>query len=163
MKHLVFPIAALVVLAAAPGQDTVKLPDADFWVVGVWRLPDLRGRHTAKELARITAAEARSDALKHPATWGIRYFTPGTRVEDWMGRPLILVGGVATATAKHGGRPTRQEVRLAVRTHIFKKEYKATRPPKELEHLLGRYYSSKAKPRGRVPATRPSRRPATGS
>lgn len=145
MKQTIAAIVVLAALAAATGQDTVKLPDPDFWVTRVdW--PSRGSRHIAWvdwQTGRASKAWLKQAAVQ--TTWEVLFVIPG------MGTSYT-----AYVERQRPGFPTREEVRHAVRLHMLKKSLKPTRAPKELQHLVGRYRRSELRPRSPSTTTRPS-------
>jgi len=129
MKRTMIAVFVLGGLAAATGQDTVKLPDADFLVVRVcpqgWHWP------SARKTPRETQLDAKNwrERVRRSKAWVVTYALPG----DQNTRTTVF-------SRKIAGVPTREEVRLAVRTHILKTNARLTRPPREVWKLVGRYY-----------------------
>ena len=158
MKQTIIAVLVVGSLTTALGQDTVQLPDADFWVVLL--IPEEVSAHP---LAHARALDrARALAKGRP----IQSWMTGKATQEWSNRArrarrwtvyYALPGNPdmreAVLSRKVGGVPTREEVRLAVRTHMLKRNVKPTRPPGEVWKVVGRYYREKLRRRLPLPTT----------
>lgn len=142
MKQTIAAIVVLAALAAATGQDTVKLPDADFWVVGL--IPEGRPRYERDHESWKTGRPTKEwlKAAKKAKSWQVHFGLPGCQ---WI--------RTATVTRRIAGIPTRDEVRRCVREVLLRRKYKPQRPPGQLWKLVGRYYREKLRRRLPAPTT----------
>lgn len=145
MKQATAAIVVLAALAAATGQDTVKLPDADFWVVTVRPFIFYPNKPGGVTWSNRGPGEYWPNKAATCDQWTVSYALPG--------------GGKmreARLRTKRIRIPTREQVRRAVRMDMLKKDVKATRTWKEVQDLVGRYRRSELRSRSPSTTTRPS-------
>ena len=144
MKKSMIAVLMLGSVTAAPTQDTVKLPDADFWVVGL--IPYGRGIYVRDAESWKTGQPTKEwlEAANKAKSWQVHFALPAhTKIYG------------ATLTRRVAGIPTREEVRRCIREVLLRSKYKPQRPPGQLWKLIGRYHREKL--RKKLPHPKPER------